>query len=58
MRRMQILLMRLAGTFDNGKSEHAFSEELEGHLQMHTDENIRKILGGNILRVARANFAG
>jgi predicted permease len=41
MRRLQVFLMRLAGTFQKEKTAYAFSEELEGHLQMHTDENIR-----------------
>jgi len=41
MSRLQAFLMRLAGTFQKEKTEYAFSEELEGHLQMHTDDNIR-----------------
>ena len=41
MRTLQVFLMRLAGTFQKEKTEGAFSEELEGHLQMHTDDNIR-----------------
>ncbi len=42
MRTLQVLLMRLAGTFQKEKTGYEFSEELEGHLQMHTDDNIRK----------------
>ncbi|HEY2352610.1 MAG TPA: ABC transporter permease [Candidatus Acidoferrum sp.] len=42
MRSVQIFFLRLAGVFHKSKDDRAFAEELEGHLQMHTDENIRK----------------
>ncbi len=41
MRAIHAFLQRLAGTFQKNK-EHSFAEELDGHVQMHTDDNIRR----------------
>jgi predicted permease len=41
MRALQIFWLRLAGTFQKEKFDPGFTEELEGHLRMHTEENIR-----------------
>jgi predicted permease len=44
MRAIRTFLLRLAGTFrkDKDKQNGGISEELEGHLQMHTEDNLRK----------------
>ena len=34
-------LIRLAGLFHKGRREQEMAEELESHLQMHVDENLR-----------------
>jgi predicted permease len=39
----------LAGTV-HGESRDSFAEELEGHLQMHTDDNVRKGMGATEAR--------
>jgi predicted permease len=41
MRTLQVFWLRLAGTFQKEKLERNFADELEGHIQMHTEENIR-----------------
>jgi hypothetical protein len=45
MRSLQVFFMRLAGTFQKEKHNHTFAEELEGHLQMHTEDNVRNGMG-------------
>ncbi len=42
MRTIQVFLMRLAGTFRKDKQDGGFSEELEGHVRMHTEDNLRR----------------
>jgi predicted permease len=41
MKTLRAFWLRLAGTV-RGEPRDTFSEELEGHLQMHTEDNIRK----------------
>ena len=41
MRRFRAWLVRLAGMFRKERSEAELAEELEGHTQMHVEENIR-----------------
>jgi predicted permease len=41
MKTLRAFWLRLAGTV-HGEPRDTFAEELEGHLQMHTDENVRK----------------
>src|ERR1700736_1894154 len=41
MKTLRAFLLRLAGTVQGG-SRDRFAEELEGHLQMHTEDNVRK----------------
>ena len=41
MRRLRSLLVRVAGLFGRGRQEQDLAEELESHLQMHTDDNLR-----------------
>jgi predicted permease len=41
MKMLRAFLLRLAGTVQ-GESKDSFAEELEGHLQMHTEDNVRK----------------
>jgi hypothetical protein len=41
MRRLRAWLLRLKGVFFKGARERDFADELESHLQMHIDDNIR-----------------
>jgi predicted permease len=41
MRRVRALMLRLAGFFKNARREAEFSSEIETHLQMHMEENLR-----------------
>src|ERR1700682_6670844 len=41
MKTLRAFWLRLAGTVQGG-SRDRFAEELEGHLQMHIEDNIRK----------------
>ncbi len=41
MRQLRVWLLRLKGTFLKDARERDFADELESHLQMHTDDNIR-----------------
>ena len=41
MKRLRAFWLRLAGTVHR-ETKDRFAEELEGHLQMHTDDNLRK----------------
>jgi predicted permease len=41
MRRFRALWLRLRGTFQRGKADENFSAELESHLQMHIEDNLR-----------------
>jgi len=41
MKNMRAWLRRLAGMFSSGRREREFESELEGHLQMQTDDNVR-----------------
>jgi predicted permease len=41
MRKLRALLVRLWGLPRRNREDHEFSEELQSHLEMHIDENIR-----------------
>ena len=41
MRRIRASVMRLIGTFAGSRRERELAEELESHLQLHIDDNIR-----------------
>ena len=41
MKRLRAALKRFAGMFSTGQREKEFASELEGHLQMHIDDNVR-----------------
>ena len=41
MKKLRAALRRFAGMFSSGRREEEFASELEGHLQMHTDDNMR-----------------
>jgi macrolide transport system ATP-binding/permease protein len=41
MKRLRAWLLRLAGVLPNKKREHEFAAELEAHLQLHIDDNLR-----------------
>src|SRR5687768_1564004 len=41
MRRLRASALRLVGTFARSRREREMAEELEAHLQLHVDDNIR-----------------
>jgi putative ABC transport system permease protein len=41
MRRLRAWLVRLGGLFNKERSDRAFADEVESHLQMHIDDNVR-----------------
>ncbi len=41
MRRLRALLLRLAGLFRKDRRERELSAEMESHLQMHVEDNLR-----------------
>src|ERR1700730_4519027 len=41
MRRLRVWILRLGVLFNKGQSERAFAEEMESHLRMHIDDNLR-----------------
>ena len=41
MKKLRAALRRLAGMFSSARREEEFASELEGHLQMHIDDNMR-----------------
>ncbi|WP_433984291.1 ABC transporter permease [Tunturiibacter empetritectus] len=41
MKRLRAALRRLVGMFSAGRREREFASEIEGHLQMHIDDNVR-----------------
>jgi hypothetical protein len=41
MKVLRAWLVRLAGMFSRKQSESEFADELDGHLQMHIDDNLR-----------------
>jgi macrolide transport system ATP-binding/permease protein len=41
MKKLRAALRRFAGMFSSGRREEDFASELEGHLQMHIDDNMR-----------------
>jgi hypothetical protein len=41
MKRLRAWILRLAGILPNEQRERALADEIEGHLQLHIDDNIR-----------------
>ena len=41
MRRLRVLLLRLAGLFHKDRQDREFTAEMESHLQMHIEDNLR-----------------
>ncbi|HEX5084238.1 MAG TPA: ABC transporter permease, partial [Blastocatellia bacterium] len=41
MKRLRVWILRLAGMFTKGRRESEFEEEIESHLQMHIEDNLR-----------------
>src|SRR5262245_60411979 len=41
MRRLRVLISRLSGLFSKERRERELAEELESHLQLHIDDNLR-----------------
>jgi predicted permease len=59
MNALHIFWVRLASTFKKSQTDHALVEELEGHLQMHTEENMRKgMTADEARRDARIKLGG
>ncbi len=52
MRRLRAWLIRAAGMFRTGRREREMADEIESHLQLHTDENIRRGLSPEAARRA------
>ncbi len=52
MRRLRGWLVRAAGMFRTGRREREMADEIESHLQLHTDENIRRGLSPQAARRA------
>src|SRR5215470_5546425 len=42
MRNLRALLLRLAALFDQGSRGRELDDELASHIQLHTDDNIRR----------------
>jgi predicted permease len=42
VRRLRAGLLRLAGLFHRGRRDRELAEEIESHLQMHVDDNLRR----------------
>jgi predicted permease len=45
MRRLRAWIVRLAGVFRRAGTDRAFAQEIETHVQMHTDDNVRAGMG-------------
>jgi len=50
MRRLRAWLLRLAGVFGKGRRERELAEEMQSHLQMHIDDNVRAGMNGEEAR--------
>src|SRR5215510_8594918 len=50
MRRLRALLLRLAGLLGKGRSDSELNEELEAHLAMHVEDNVRSGMGAEEAR--------
>ena len=50
MRRLRAWLIRLAGTFSDGRHEQDLDDELESHLQLHIADNLREGMTPDVAR--------
>lgn len=41
MKKLRVLLLRCAGLFRKERRDRELAEEMESHLQMHVDDNLR-----------------
>ncbi|MGO8697274.1 MAG: permease prefix domain 1-containing protein [Limisphaerales bacterium] len=41
MRRFRFLIVKFAGLFNKERKDREFQEELESHVQMHIEDNLR-----------------
>jgi hypothetical protein len=41
MRRLRALIVRLGGLFDRQRKDRELDDEIESHLQMHIEDNLR-----------------
>src|SRR5688500_5057866 len=59
MRKLRAWLRRLAGTFSPARSSREFAEELESHLQLEIEHNMRSgMTPGDARRRAVLKFGG
>ena len=59
IRQLRAWVVRLAGLFGRGGSDRELAEELESHLQMHIEDNIRAGLSpGEARRQALIKLGG
>src|SRR5260370_34978917 len=42
MRRLRSFLLRLGGVFRRGRGDAEFASEIDAHLQMHIEDNLRR----------------
>ena len=41
MRKLRALILRFAGLFNKQRKDRELDEEIEGHLQLHIEDNLR-----------------
>jgi macrolide transport system ATP-binding/permease protein len=56
---LRVLMSRIAGLFTSGRADHEFDEEIEAHLAMLTEDNVRRGMTPEEARTAaRRHFGG
>ena len=58
MRTVRAWLSRLAGNFDRNKRDRELAEEIESHLQLHIDDNLRRGMSSDEARRQAVIFLG
>jgi len=59
VRRLRAIVLRVAGLFGSDRRDREFQDELDGHLQMATDDNIRRgMTPAEARRQAHLRFEG
>ena len=59
MRQLRALLLRLLGLFGSARTDRDLASELDGHLQLHIDDNIRAgMTPSEARRAALVKFGG
>lgn len=52
MRRLRVWILRVAGLFDTQRREREMAEEIESHLELHTQDNIQRGMSPDAARRA------